>query len=573
MTGKAPQSDSAAQRRNVVQAMAVVGAVFTLVFLGLMIVNGYRQYVSTPREDATLTLQKQQLLQQPDNETLINAIREQDRSIRADKLRRLDFAGLAGLMLLLSAGITIGALKWLAYLKGINPQPCADIEEPYQRRRLGASRTALVVLVFLLAGTAFLFRQHITSGWVSLAKTGTPHKADYASPDELAKNWNRFRGFAGAGVTSLTDIPTKWDGASGSGILWKTQIPLPGNNSPVVWQDRIFLSGATYEKREVYCLDASSGSILWTGEVPTAPGGGTPDVMEDTGLAASTMATDGVRVYAIFATGDLVAFDFNGRLLWHKSLGTPESAYGYAASLEVWQDRVLVQYDQARMEDGKSRLYALDGVTGIILWETKRPVANSWASPIVGRVGNDYQLITVADPWVIAYNPEDGKEIWRAECAKGDVAASPILAGDLVIAIEPEVQSVAIRAGGTGNVTETHVAWRNEDVGPTLVSPVTDGSRMFLMDTFGTLYVVNAADGKLLYEHDFGENVKSSPGLAAGKLYVLALSGTMYIGTPDEKGFTLEAKNALGEGCNASPAFMAGRIYIRGTNYLYCIGK
>jgi outer membrane protein assembly factor BamB len=574
MTGRAPQSDSSAQRRQVAQAIAVVGMIFTLVFLTLMIVNGYRQYVSGPRADADLTIRKQQLLQQPDNETLINTIREQDRSIRADKLRQLDFAGLAGLMLLLSAAITIGALKWLAYIKGIAPQPSADIEEPYQRRRLGESRIALAVFVSLLAAISLLLRQQAPSGWLARVKAGTPAKADYATLEELAENWHRFRGFAGAGLTTFTDIPTRWDGTGGSGILWKTQIPLPGNNSPVVWKDRIFLSGASYEKRAVYCLDATSGSLLWTGDVPAAPTGGmVPDVMEDTGLAASTVATDGVRVYAIFPTGDMAAFDFNGRLLWHKSLGMPDSAYGYAASLEVWRDRVLVQYDQARIEDEKSRMYAFDGATGSILWETKRPVANSWTSPIVARAGNVYQLITVADPWVIAYNPEDGKEIWRAECVKGDAAASPILAGDLLIAVEPEVQSVAIRTGGTGDVTKTHVAWRNEDVGPTIVSPVTDGRRVFFMDTFGTLYAVNAQDGKLLYKYDFGENVKSSPTLVAGKLYVLALSGTMYIGTPGEKGFALETKNSLGEGCNASPAFMAGRIYIRGTTNLYCIGN
>jgi outer membrane protein assembly factor BamB len=573
MTGKAPQLDKAAQRRNVVQTMAVVGAVFTLVFLGLMIVNGYRQYVLGPRDEANLTIQKQQLLQQPDNETLINTIRDQDRSIRANKLRQLDFAGLASLMLLISAAITIGALKWLAHLKGIAPEPSTDNEEPYRRLRLGASRITLVVLVVLLVTAVLLLGQRVPSRWVSQVETGTRAKADYASPEKLDKNWHRFRGFAGAGVTSYDDIPTKWDGASGSGIRWKTLIPLPGHNSPVVWKDRIFLSGASFEKREIYCFDASSGKILWTGEVPTAPGGAVPDVMEDTGLAASTVATDGVRVYAIFPTGDLAAFDFKGRLLWHKSLGSPKNLYGHAASLEVWQDRVLVQYDQANVEDNKSRIYAFDGATGSIVWETKRPVANSWASPIVARVGGDYQLITAGEPWVIAYNPSDGKEIWRAKCVKGNVAPSPILVGNLVIAIEPEVQSVAIRTGGTGDITNTHVAWRNEDVGPTIVSPVADDRRVFLMDVYGTLYAVNSKDGKLLYEHDFGENVKSSPTLVAGKLYILALSGTMFIGTPGEKGFTLEAKNALREECNASPAFMAGWIYIRGKEHLYCIGN
>jgi outer membrane protein assembly factor BamB len=573
MTEKVPQSDRVAKQQQIVQAIAVVGIIFTLVFLCLMIVNGYRQYVSNPREDANLTIEKQQLLQQMNNESLITTIRDQDRSIRADKLRRLDFAGMGSLMLLISAAVAIGALKWLAYLKGITPEPCADNEEPSHRRRLGPSRITLVILVVLLATAALLLGQRVPSGWVS--RTKTAGKADYASPKELAKNWHRFRGFAGAGVTSLTDIPTKWDGVSGSGILWKTQVPLPGHNSPVVWKDRIFLSGANYEKREVYCFDASSGKIIWTGEVPTAPGGAVAlDITADTGLAASTVATDGARVYAIFPTGDLGAFDFEGNLLWYKSLGVPKNIYGHAASLEAWQGRVLVQYDQANPEDGRSHLYSFDGLTGDMAWDAKRPVANSWSTPIVAQTDKGYQLITAADPWVIAYDPSDGKEIWRAKCLDGSVAPSPIFAGDQVIAIAPGNKSVAVRTGGTGDVTGTHVVWANEDVAPEIGSPVADDHRIYFIDTYGTLYVLNSKDGKLLYQHDFeDENVKTSPTLVSGKLYVLAFSGTMYIGTPGEKGFTLEAKNVLGDECNASPAFMAGRIYIRGTNYLYCIGK
>ena len=574
MISETPQSNHMTQLRKVLQATAVVGTIFTLVFLGLLIVNGYEQYVSGTKESTELTALKQQLLNQPDNETLIQTIREQDRDYRADKLRQLDFSGLGSLMLLISVIVTIGALKWQTHLKGINPEPSLEFEEPHKGRRLRESRFALGVLVLLLIGMALLFDQQTPSGWVNQLETGMIEERDYAAPEELAQNWNRFRGFGGAGVTSMTDIPVKWDSASGEGILWKTPLKLPGYNSPIVWQDRVFLSGATQEKREVYCFDASTGSILWTGEVPTAPMGDKKlEVMEDTGYAASTMATDGVRVYAIFASGDLAAFDFDGRLLWHQSLGIPESLYGYASSLEVWQDHVLVQYDQGRAEDGKSRIYAFKGKTGNLVWETKRPVHNSWTSPILVKTEKDYQLITVGDPWVITYDPNNGKEIWRADCVKGDVGASPILVENLVIAIAPDMFNVAIRVGGKGDVSDKYIAWENDDVGPTMVSPVADSSRIFYLDSYGTLYVVDARNGHLLYEYDFGDSVTSSPTLVAGKLYVLSLEGTMFIGTPGEKEFTQEITNALGEECFASPAFMPGRIYIRGEEHLYCIGN
>lgn len=574
MTLTAHESGSVKQLRKTLQAAALIGGIFTLVFLGLMIVNGYQQYVFSEGVETEITSLKAQLLSQPDDETLISRIRELDRDYRADKLRQIDFSGLGSLLLLISAAVTIGAIKWQSSLRPINTEPPPEPEEPHERRKLGLSRYSLVVLVFLVTCLALLLQQQTPSGWIAQLKAGMDEEPDYASFEELAQNWHRFRGPEGSGITPFTDIPVKWDGAKGEGILWKTPVPLPGYNSPIVWEDRVFLSGANEEKREVYCFDASTGSLLWTGEVPTAPMGDKKfDVMEDTGYAAPTMATDGVRVYAIFASGDLAAFDFNGRLLWHKSLGIPESLYGYASSLEVWKNRVLVQYDQAWAQDGKSRFYAFDGATGRLVWEVNRPVPNSWTSPVVVQVDDSYQLITVADPWVIAYNPEDGEEIWRANCVKGDVGASPILAGNLVIAIAPDMHNVAIRTGGTGDVSSTHIEWLNDDAGPTIVSPVADSNRVFYIDSYGTLYVVSTSDGKLVYEHDFNENVNSSPTLVGDKLYVLSIDGIMFISTPGEEEVTTEFSNPLGENCFASPAFMPGRIYIRSEEHLYCIGN
>lgn len=574
MTGNTPHPEKSTIMRQTAQAIAVIGAVFTLVFLVLLIVNGYRQYVEGPRTEAQLTAWKQQLLQEPENEALITSIRELDRVYRAGKFRQMDSADMGGLMLLVSAIVTFGALRWLSHLKEIAPEPSELSVEPYLQRRLATSRIALAGGVIFLAALAVILEKQAPTGWIAQleAGSGDSTEPDYASPEELSNNWHRFRGFGGAGIVSYEDIPTRWDGDGGSGILWKTAIPLPGHNSPLVWEDRIFLSGADWYNRQVYCLDADSGAILWTGEVPTVPmGDSRPNIMEDTGLSASTMATDGVRVYVIFATGDLAAFDFNGRLLWHKNLGIPDNSYGHATSLEVWQNRLLVQYDQGVEEEGKSILYALDGASGNALWEIKRPVAKSWTSPIVAAVEDGYRLVTVSTPWVIAYDPTSGEEIWRARCVEGDAAASPIIAGDLAISVYPHYEAVAIRTGGFGDVTDSHVVWRNDDAAPEIVSPVADERCVFFVDSYGTLYAVDIQDGKLLYEYDFDENVNASPTLVDGKLYVLSVYGNMFVGTPGESDFSLEETNPLNEACYASPAFMPGRIYIRGTTHLYCI--
>ena len=142
-----------------------------------------------------------------------------------------------------------------------------------------------------------------------------------------------------------------------------------------------------------------------------------PKVNEDTGYAASTAATDGRRVFAIFANGNLAAFDFNGNLAWSKSLGIPDNAYGHASSLVTYKNLLIVQFDQGTSEKAsKSKLLAFDSATGNPVWQTDRPVKNSWPSPIVIHAADRDQIITASDPLVISYNPKDGKEIWRAKC-------------------------------------------------------------------------------------------------------------------------------------------------------------
>ncbi|MHC4633374.1 MAG: outer membrane protein assembly factor BamB family protein, partial [Planctomycetota bacterium] len=132
----------------------------------------------------------------------------------------------------------------------------------------------------------------------------------------------------------------------------------------------------------------------------------------------------------------------------------------------MYRNLLLIQYDQGMAEDQMSKLIALDAFSGQTVWETKRPIPNSWTSPIVVQIGNQHQLITCGDPWVIAYDPANGAELWRAECLAGEVAPSPIYANGLVFAIEPYTKLVAIRPDGRGDVTKTHIAWSVEDGTP-----------------------------------------------------------------------------------------------------------
>jgi outer membrane protein assembly factor BamB len=414
----------------------------------------------------------------------------------------------------------------------------------------------------------------LTSETRDASVASTTAKVDYPSQEEIQKNWPRFRGPGGLGISAYTNVPSSWNGETGANILWKTPIPLPGENSPIVWDNRVFLTGATEYESEVYCFDADSGKLLWKKAVENVPGNTleTPEVMEDTGFAAPTATTDGQRVYAIFANGDLICFDFDGNRVWAKNLGLPDNMYGHASSLTIYQNLLLVLFDQGGADDDLSKLIAFDAVSGRTVWEALRQVPNSWASPIVINTGEREEIITCANPWVIAYEPATGKELWRADCLDGDVAPSPVYANGLVFATNEYAYLAAIRPGGEGDVTETHIAWKAEDNLPDICSPLSNGELIFLLTSYGILTCYDAQDGMLVWEQDLEASFKPSPSLVGDKVHLMSEEGVTFI-IAAAREYKELGRAELGEYVHASPAFVDGRIYIRGKENLYCIGN
>jgi outer membrane protein assembly factor BamB len=350
---------------------------------------------------------------------------------------------------------------------------------------------------------------------------------------------------------------------------------LPGNNSPVVWGKRVFLSGADKTRREAFCFDADTGKLLWRQPAPSTPQSAAkpPEVLEATGYAAPTLATDGRRVFAIFANGDLAAFDFAGKLAWAKSLGIPKNSYGHASSLVTYKNTLLVQFDQGSAKQPASKLLAFDSATGDVVWQVDRPVPNSWSTPIVVRLGDRDAVVTSGDPWVIAYAADDGSEIWRVKCLKTDIGPSPVFAaGRVYVANDNSVLS-AIRADGRGDVTATHIVWKGEDGMPDTCSPLATPEFVFLLTSAGALTCYDAAKGGALWTEEFEENCSSSPSLVGNRLYVIAISGKGWIVEPTREKCRRVGQLDLGEECVTSPAFQDGRIYLRGKEHLFCIGK
>jgi outer membrane protein assembly factor BamB len=565
------QTTGKTRGHHAARTTVIVAVVFSAIFAALLVANLIGSGLIGPWRENKLAALKLQFQKEPANQQLQSQIRQFDLKIRRDRVWRLDFAGKAAILLLGSVVVLLMSGRAAGWLSRQLPRPGhqPDLGET-QIKEASLARLAVAGALGVLVVGGLLIAM---SGWVQFAQpqeSGPP----FASMQDKQQQWPRFRGPGGAGVSAYTNVPAQWNGKTSDGIVWKSTVPLPGRNSPVVWKDRIFLSGADPNTRNVYCFDAAGGRLLWTGDVPTVP---LPkdtelNLMEDTTYAPSTVATDGRRVYAIFPTGDVAGFDFTGRRLWHKNLGLPDNSYGYACSLETYEKLVLIQYDQGDGSEGKSRFIALDGSSGRVAWEAKRDTWSSWTSPIVVDVAGQPQLVTVAKPFVISYNPADGVELWRAECVGGDTAPSPIYAGGLVLAIEPYSQLAAVKPTGRGDVTKTHVAWRMNESTPDICSPASDGTYVYLMDSAGLLICVKVETGEKVYETDLKTEFRASPSIVGDKLYLLDMKGVMHIARTGPK-YEEIGRCELGEECYASPAFADGRIYLRGEKSLYCIGK
>ncbi len=381
------------------------------------------------------------------------------------------------------------------------------------------------------------------------------------SPNTSKDNFPYFRGPAGIGIVSKKNVPTDWDGASGKNVIWKTALPLPGQNSPVIWGEKLFFTGANANKQEVYCLNRETGALLWT--TPVGKGTKKPAVSSETGYAAPTPATDGKFGYAIFASGDIAAIDMDGNKAWEKDLGLPDNHYGHSSSLILAGGRLIVQYDHR----GSQKILALATNTGNIIWSTDREVKISWTSPIVVYTGKRTEIITVAEPYVISYAPATGKELWKVECISGEVGPSLAYANGIVFSVNDYSILAAIQIND-----QPTVLWENNEYLSDIPSPVATDKYLFLATTYGVFVCYDALTGQKYWEYEVGNNVFASPMLVGGKIYLLDTSGRMHIFRADKE-LKVINKPALGEFSACTPVFTDGRIYLKGVNHIYCIGK
>jgi outer membrane protein assembly factor BamB len=387
-----------------------------------------------------------------------------------------------------------------------------------------------------------------------------------------AENWPCWRGPRGDGTCIEQDVPVNWDPA---GAIWKTELPGKGHASPIVWGDRVFtVTGMTATKERVLlCLDSNTGEIIWRQTVVQGP---LEKLHKENSYASGTPATDGQRVYVTFRVGDEIvaaAHDFaSGRQLWLVRPGTHKGEWGFSNEPVLYKDKVIINGDSK----GDSFLIALGREDGKTLWRKNRTNKGiSYSAPLIRELAGRTQMIQCGDRCVTSFDPDTGEQLWTVDGPSQEFVATPVYsekAGLVFISSSwPKRVLLAIRPDGSGNVTETHIAWSDTKGAPYVPSMIVADDFLLSVNRGGAAFCYEAATGKVLWQQKLGRH-HASPVLVDGKVFFINDDGQINVIKPGAE-FERVAMYELGESCYASPAISEGRIYLRGFKNLFCIGK
>lgn len=403
----------------------------------------------------------------------------------------------------------------------------------------------------------------------------------------LAENWPAWRGPTSDGISSEKHLPVKWSPTEN--VKWKTPLPERGNSTPVVWGDRVFLTQAIEAegRRMLLCFDRKTGRELWRVGTTFPPG----ELTHKTNPQCSASpATDGERVIVSFGSAGLWCYDFAGKEQWHRDLGKQTHIWGNAASPVLHGNLCFLNFGPGP----RTFLIALDKKSGKTVWQHDEPGSpsgetsdgasnrsgyiGSWSDPLPRRVGGREELLMTYPNRVCAFDPGSGKELWTSGGINPLVYTSPIFAEGIVVAMGGfNGKAVAVRAGGAGDVTESHRMWHHPRTKQRIGSGAIHEGHIYILDDPGIAECIELKTGKVVWEERLkgpgpsGTNW-SSVVIADGNCYAMNQGGDAFVFRASPK-FELLATNSLGEHTNSSFAISNGDLFIRTAKHLWCIGR
>jgi len=401
-------------------------------------------------------------------------------------------------------------------------------------------------------------------------------------PTLSAEQWPQWRGPMLNGVSGEKNLPVSW--STTENVTWKLAMPERSGSTPIVWGDHVFLSVGEGASLALWAVDRTSGALRWK----RALGSGNRRMMKQQ-MSSPSPVTDGRTVWVMTGTGVLKAYDFAGKELWGRDIqadyGRFGLQWGYASSPLLFEDSLYVQVLHGMHTDDPSYLLRIDKATGKTVWRVLRMTRarfespDAYTTPALLRNGSAAEIVITGGDVVTGHDPATGQELWRADGLNPNndgsyrIVASPVVYGDLLFAPSRERPLLALKPGGRGDVTRSHVLWSFNN-GPDVPTPVTDGTYLYSINDRGILYCLDARTGKLVYGPQRLRNstYSGSAVLADGKIYITDEDGVTSVFRSGPK-FELVSENDLQDYTLSSPAVSDGQIFVRTASFMYAIGK
>jgi len=565
-----------------------IAGIFTLVVAITMIFSLLQLKTIDPLDNPVLLELKEQYDRDPDNANLAEQIRAMDLMARKAYFATRRQIEIGSYLLLAGAVVFIFCQRLITGEEKVIPSVPGEKPDPLLKQKRGR-QLLLISASVITAGaivSSFLLRNNLPE--IRISKQGNKivsglftnkKRASGSSSEQGGKNYSIpaedfiphefnfpfFRGQDGRGIAGGSGYPTEWDGVQGTNIKWKLKIPKYGKSSPIIWGDKLFITGAEGTVGEVYCIDKNSGGILWS--VPSTGIEGEPEELPEmdmeAGLAVSTAATNGKAVCAIFANGNLICLDMDGNKMWALNVGALDNVYGYSCSLIIHENTLIVQHDS----NERLSMMGFNINTGEMIWETPRRGHPVWSSPVLATFNDKPQVIINGNPDVTSFDAVTGEELWSVECLTGDVAPSLAVNSTMVYANTDYARLAAIKPGPGASIV-----WEDNYYTSDVSSPVANNSYLFIATGYGDVACYDAQKGDTLWTHYFMEQYFASPIIADDMVYLLDRRGTTNI-IKAAGIFELISVSFLGEPSDCTPAFSDKKIYIRGIENLYCISQ